>query len=92
MRTARSLKWLLSMLPLVTVLLVIQGQAATDSPLVAAAKSGDLVSVRSLIAKRVNVNEPGADGSTALLWASVGWAISFSFTVRFHCSSASARS
>ncbi|HZI79378.1 MAG TPA: ankyrin repeat domain-containing protein [Vicinamibacterales bacterium] len=69
MRTARSLKWLLSMLPLVTVLLVIQGQAATDSPLVAAAKSGDLVSVRSLIAKRVNVNEPGADGSTALLWA-----------------------
>jgi ankyrin repeat protein len=69
MRTARSLKWLLSLLPLITVLLVVRGQAATDNAIVAAAKSGDLATVRTLIAKRVNVNEPGADGSTALLWA-----------------------
>ena len=69
MRTARSLKWLLSLLPLVTVLLVVQGQAATDNALVTAAKSGDIATVKALIAKRVNVNEPGTDGSSALLWA-----------------------
>ena len=39
MRTARSLKWLLSLLPLVTVLLVVRGQAASDNPLVAAART-----------------------------------------------------
>jgi len=43
--------------------------AATDSALVAAAKDGDVRAVRALIAKRVNVNEPARDGSTALLWA-----------------------
>jgi len=69
MRTARSLKWLLSLLPLVIVLLVARGQAATDPALVTAAKDGDIASVRTLIAKKVNVNEPGTDGSTALLWA-----------------------
>jgi ankyrin repeat protein len=69
MRTARSSKWLLSLLPLVTVLLVVRGQAAGDSPLIAAAKGGDVAAVRALIAKRVNVNEPASDGSTALLWA-----------------------
>jgi cytohesin len=41
--------------------------AATDSALVTAAKDGDLTA--ALIAKRVNVNEPARDGSTALLWA-----------------------
>jgi len=69
MRTARSSKWLLSLLPLVMVLLVVRGQAATDAPIVAAAKSGDLATVKALITKRVNVNEAGTDGSTALLWA-----------------------
>jgi uncharacterized protein len=69
MRTARSLKWLLSLLPLVMVLLVVRGQAATDSPLVVAAKNGDLVAVRAQIAKRVDVNTQATDGSTALLWA-----------------------
>jgi ankyrin repeat protein len=44
-------------------------QAATDSALVTAAKDGDLGAVRALIAKRVNVNEPARDGSTAILWA-----------------------
>jgi ankyrin repeat protein len=69
MRTARSLKWLLSLLPLITVLFVVHGQAATDPALVTAAKDGDIATVRTLIAKKVNVNEPGTDGSTALLWA-----------------------
>ena len=69
MRTARSLKWLLSLLPLVMVLLVVRGQAATDSPLVVAAKNGDIVGVRAQIAKRVDVNVQATDGSTALLWA-----------------------
>jgi ankyrin repeat protein len=69
MRTARSFKWLLSLLPLVTVLFVVHGQAATDNAIVAAARSGDTATVKALIAKRVNVNEPASDGSTALLWA-----------------------
>ena len=43
--------------------------AATDSALVTAAKDGDLRAVRTLLAKRVNVNETARDGSTALLWA-----------------------
>jgi ankyrin repeat protein len=56
-----------ALLFLVTLLPVLQ--AATDSALVTAAKDGDLGAVRALIAKRVNVNEPARDGSTALLWA-----------------------
>ena len=51
---------------LVTLLPVL---AATDSALVTAAKDGDLRVVRALVAKKVNVNEPAQDGSTALLWA-----------------------
>ena len=43
--------------------------AATESALVTAAKDGDLRAVRTLLAKRVNVNETARDGSTALLWA-----------------------
>src|SRR4030095_9386888 len=51
---------------LVTLLPVL---AATDSALVTAAKDGDLRAVRALVGKKVNVNEPARDGSTALLWA-----------------------
>ena len=69
MRTVRSSRWLLSLLPLVTVLLVIRGQAASDSALIVAARNGDLAGVRAQIAKRVDVNEQASDGSTALLWA-----------------------
>jgi uncharacterized protein len=69
MRTARSSKWLLSLLPLITVLLVIRGQAAADSALIVAARNGDVVGVRAQIAKRADVNEQASDGSTALLWA-----------------------
>jgi ankyrin repeat protein len=43
--------------------------AATDSALVTAAKDGDLRAVRALLVKKINVNEPARDGSTALLWA-----------------------
>jgi ankyrin repeat protein len=45
------------------------GRAAGDNTVVDAAKRGDVATVRALIAKRVNVNEPARDGSTALLWA-----------------------
>lgn len=44
-------------------------RAAGDSVLVTAAKDGDLQAVRAAIARKVNVNEPARDGSTALLWA-----------------------
>jgi ankyrin repeat protein len=46
-----------------------RGQAAGDSAVVTAAKSGDVRAVRALIARRVNINEPSSDGSTPLLWA-----------------------
>src|SRR5580765_6542632 len=70
MRTTRTSWWLLtSMLALIIVLPVLPGQAAGDPPLVAAAKNDDLPAVRQLLAKRVNVNEPARDGSTALLWS-----------------------
>src|SRR5215831_11633643 len=70
MRTRRTSLWLLtSILALIIVLPVMRGQAAGDPPLVAAAKNDDLSAVRGLLAKRVNVNEPARDGSTALLWS-----------------------
>jgi uncharacterized protein len=43
--------------------------ATSDPALVVAARDGDLDTVRTLIAKHVNVNETARDGSTALLWA-----------------------
>jgi uncharacterized protein len=70
MRTQRISRWLpITLLALVAVLPALRGQAAGDSPLVAAARDGDIKDVRALIAKRANVNEPARDGSTALLWA-----------------------
>ncbi len=60
---------LVSLLSFVTVFAIVVGHAATDPQLVAAARDGDVQAVRTLIAKRVNVNEPSRDGSTALLWA-----------------------
>jgi uncharacterized protein len=70
MRIRRTSLWLLtSILALIIVLPVLPGQAAGDAPLVAAAKNDDLPAVRQLLAKRVNVNEPARDGSTALLWS-----------------------
>jgi ankyrin repeat protein len=70
MRTQRISRWLLiSLLALIAVFPALRGQAAGDSPLVTAARDGNLKDVRALIAKRANVNEPARDGSTALLWA-----------------------
>jgi ankyrin repeat protein len=48
---------------------VVARPAATDPALVVAARDGDFEAVRTLLAKRVDVNEPARDGSTALLWA-----------------------
>ena len=70
MRTRQASLWLLtSIVALIIVLPVLPGQAASDPALVAAAKNDDLPAVRALLAKRVNVNEPARDGSTALLWS-----------------------
>jgi uncharacterized protein len=43
--------------------------AAPGSPLVDAVKTGDRAAVMALIARRVDVNAPEADGTTALQWA-----------------------
>src|SRR5688572_17449534 len=43
--------------------------ASGDPALVVAAREGDSETVRSLLARRVNVNDAARDGSTALLWA-----------------------
>jgi uncharacterized protein len=59
---------LISMLLFVTMFATILW-AANDPALVVAARDGDATAVRTLLAKRVNVNEPARDGSTALLWA-----------------------
>jgi ankyrin repeat protein len=63
-------RWLLiSVLSFVTICAVLLGQAKSDPALVVAARDGDFEAVRTLLAKRVDVNEPARDGSTALLWA-----------------------
>src|SRR2546428_6781550 len=63
-------RWLLiSLLLFVTIFAAVLSQATSDPALVVAARDGDFEAVRTLLAKRVNVNEPARDGSTALLWA-----------------------
>jgi ankyrin repeat protein len=70
MHTDRALRWLfVALLSLVAVIPVVNGQVAGEPPLIAAARDGDLQTVRALVAKRANVNEKARDGSTALLWA-----------------------
>jgi ankyrin repeat protein len=69
MPTRPASRWLFASILLLIVLATLRGVAAGDSPLIAAAKDGDLATVRTLIAKHVNVNETARDGSTALLWA-----------------------
>jgi len=56
----------------VAVLLCASGIAfpATDPPLVDAARNADTTLVRTLVAEGADVDAPGGDGSTALLWAS----------------------
>ena len=70
MHAARNSGWLL--IAFLTIVIAFpggQGQAAGDNAVVEAARKGDVAAVRALIAKRADVNEPGRDGSTALLWA-----------------------
>ena len=66
-RSARRLGVLL--LCVVAISAVVLGQVKTDPAIVVAARDGDFETVRTLIVKGANVNEPGRDGSTALLWA-----------------------
>lgn len=42
---------------------------AADSSLIDAVRSGDKAAVRSLLGRRVDVNEPSVDGTTPLHWA-----------------------
>ena len=70
MRMQRTSSWLLvSLFALVVTSPVLWGQVATDNPVVAAARDGDVRAVRALIAKGAKVNDPAKDQSTALLWA-----------------------
>jgi ankyrin repeat protein len=55
--------------PIAAVLLFIGASASAATPLTDAAKRGDMAAVRTLVAKKVDVNAPDADGSTALHWA-----------------------
>src|SRR5437867_2617905 len=59
---------LISLLLFVTIFASVLWPAS-DPALVVAARDGDFEAVRTLLAKRVKVNEPARDGSTALLWA-----------------------
>ena len=60
---------LISLLSAMTIGVVVMGQVKSDPALVVAAKENNLETVHALLAKRANVNEAAADGSTALLWA-----------------------
>src|SRR5678816_788412 len=66
-RTTRQL--LIAMLMFVSIFATVIWAAANDPALVAAAKDGDLSTVRTLLARRANPNDVARDGSTALLWA-----------------------
>ena len=56
--------------PAVALLAVLlSGALSTDSPVADAAMTGDLASVRTLLADGADVNAPQGDGMTALHWA-----------------------
>ena len=66
----RSTRWLLiALLLFVTISAAVLWSAAGDPALVIAARDRDAETVRTLVAKRADVNEQARDGSTALLWA-----------------------
>jgi ankyrin repeat protein len=58
-----------SFLPVAFVVLSSGAFAAAPPPIVKAAKDGDAVTVRTLLARHADVNAAEADGTTALLWA-----------------------
>jgi len=47
----------------------VVGATPGDTPLVEAVKSGDIQAVRTLVGRKVDVNQRAADGATALHWA-----------------------
>jgi ankyrin repeat protein len=49
--------------------LVASQAFAADSPIAKAARADDLAAVQQLIASGTDVNQPAADGATAMLWA-----------------------
>src|SRR5687767_9374587 len=53
--------------PLLSVLSL--GAAGRDVPLIAAVKTDDLKTVRTLLQQKADVNAPEPDGTTALHWA-----------------------
>ena len=61
--------WLLASLALSLLLAPSLTAAGADGTLARAVEVRDSASVRQLLAARVDVNAPQADGSTALLWA-----------------------
>jgi len=54
------------------VVLSLATSAATDAPLIPAAKDGDEAGVRTLLRAHAAVNDAGPDGATALYWAARG--------------------
>src|SRR4051812_20817960 len=68
MRNRLASRWLIGLLLALALIPWVVVHAA-DPALVAAAQQNDSASVRTLIAKKVDVNQPAGDGSTALLWA-----------------------
>jgi ankyrin repeat protein len=62
------LKWVLMLLAVGAIATTDLGRAA-DSLVAEAARAGDLVAVRDLVANGEDVNLTQVDGSTALLWA-----------------------
>jgi ankyrin repeat protein len=54
---------------MLSLILAMALAAAAAAPLVEAAKAGDKAAALALIEKRVNVNTPEPDGTTALHWA-----------------------
>jgi len=68
-RARHGLAWLGVVLFVAVVRQGVPLQGAGESPVAAAAKTGDRAAVRRLITARADVNAPERDGSTALLWA-----------------------
>src|SRR4051794_35631955 len=65
---ARAARWVVVLMSGV-VLLVSIVRGAGDNLVTKAVKSGDLATVRKLIATHSDINAISADGSTPLLWA-----------------------
>ena len=54
---------------ILVIFLVALAAGTTDTRLADAVQNGDRAAIRSLLAKKVDVNSPQGDGTTALHWA-----------------------